>query len=117
MASKERKPNDGRTKRRPATTPQQRENQLISLATDLAEEQLENGTASAQVITHYLKLGSSRERLEQEKLEKENELLETKREMMASAKRVEELYETALNAMRSYAGQVVQEEDDEYYED
>lgn len=117
MASKQRKPNSARSSRRPATTPQQRENQLISLATDLAEEQLSDGTASAQVITHYLKLGSSRERLEQEKLEKENELLETKREMMESAKRVEELYESALNAMRSYAGQVTSDEAEDYYED
>lgn len=117
MASKRREPSQGRGNRRPATTPQQRENQLISLATDLAEEQLSNGTASAQVITHYLKLGSSREKLEQEKLAKENELLETKREMMASAKRVEELYETALNAMRSYAGQVLEDEEEYYDED
>jgi hypothetical protein len=117
MASKQRRTNTAKTNRRPATTPQQRENQLISLATDLAEEQLADGTASAQVITHYLKLGSSRERLEQEKLEKENELLETKKEMMESAKRVEELYETALNAMRSYAGQITQDEAEDYYED
>ena len=117
MASKQRRTTPAKHNRKPATTPQQRENQLISLATDLAEEQLADGTASAQVITHYLKLGSSRERLEQEKLEKENELLETKREMMASAKRVEELYETALNAMRSYAGQIVQDEAEDYYED
>ena len=101
-------------RRKPATTPEQREHHLIGLATDLAEQQLAEGTASAQVITHYLKLGSSREKLEQEKLQKENELLETKKEVMASAKRVEELYETALNAMRSYAGQVINEED---YED
>lgn len=108
------KPNHRRTSRKPAATPEQRENQLISLATDLAAAQLEEGTASAQVITHYLRLGSTREKLEQEKLVKENELLETKRELMASAKRVEELYESALNAMRAYSGAVVEEED---YED
>lgn len=101
-------------RRKPATTPEQRENYLIELATDLAETQLRDGTASAQVVTHYLKLGSSREKLEQEKLQKENDLLETKKEVMASAKRVEELYTTALNAMRSYAGQEITEED---YED
>lgn len=107
-----------RISRRPATTPDQRENQLISLATDLAAKQLASGDATAQVITHYLKLGSSRERLEQEKLGKENELLETKKEVMASAKRVEELYETALNAMRAYAGNAADNEDEyEDYED
>lgn len=102
---------------RPASTPEQRESQLISIAIDLAEKQLTEGTASAQVITHYLKLGSSREKLEQEKIARENELLETKREAMASAKRVEELYQLALDAMRSYAGNDSYGEDDEDYED
>ena len=93
-----------RRERRPATTPENRENQLVSLAVDLAERQMVEGTASAQVITHYLKLGSTRESLEQDRLKKENELLSAKVEQMASAKRVEELYEEALNAMRNYAG-------------
>jgi hypothetical protein len=115
MAARKPSQNSKRVVRRPAETPQQRENQLIALATDLAEEQLVSGTASAQVITHYLKLGSSRERLEQDKLARENELLETKRELMASAKRVEELYASALDAMRSYSGQSIEEDDD--YED
>lgn len=92
-------------RRPPATTPEGRELQMISLAVELAERQLSNGTASAQVISHYLKLGSSREKLEQERLEKENELLDVKRQAIASAQRVEELYRTALDAMRSYAGQ------------
>lgn len=95
----------GRPRRRPATTDDAREGQLVSLAIDLAEKQLSEGTASAQVITHYLKLGSTRERLEQERLSRENELLNSKVEMMASAKRVEELYAAALDAMRNYAGQ------------
>lgn len=90
----------------PALTPEARENQLIALAVDLAEKQLAEGTASAQVITHYLKLGSTRERLEKEKLKKENELLQAKREALESAKRVEELYSNALEAMRSYSGTV-----------
>lgn len=101
-------------RRRPATTPVARENQLISLAVDLAEKQMREGSASAQVISHYLKLGSSRERLEQERLEKENDLLDAKREALASAQRVEELYTTALNAMRTYAGQAPLELDDDY---
>mgnify|MGYP001031730647 CR=1 FL=1 len=90
---------------RPALTPEARENQLVSLAVDLAEEQLRSGTASSQVITHYLKLGSSRDRLEREKLEKENELLRAKTKALESGQRVEELYEQALNAMRRYSGQ------------
>lgn len=111
MAARKPSQDSKRVVRRLAETPQQRENQLIALATDLAEEQLVNGTASAQVVTHYLKLGSSRERLEQDKLARENELLETKRDLMASAKRVEELYVSALNAMRSYSGQTIEESD------
>lgn len=99
--------------RRPATSEENRENQLVSLAIDLAEKQLAEGTASSQVITHYLKLGSTRERLEQERLVRENELLNSKVEMLASAKRVEELYAEALNAMRSYAGREVDRYNDE----
>lgn len=90
---------------RPALTPEARENQLVSLAVDLAEQQLRDGTASSQVITHYLKLGSTKERLEKEKLEEENKLLRAKTESIQSQKRVEELYKEALDAMRNYAGQ------------
>jgi hypothetical protein len=105
--------NKRRANRRPATTEEHRENQMVSLAIDLAEKQLAEGTASSQVITHYLKLGSSREKLEQERLLRENELLNSKVEMMASAKRVEELYAEALNAMRAYAGQEITDYDDD----
>lgn len=90
--------------RRPAITPEARENQLISLAVDLAEKQLQEGTASSQVITHYLKLGSTKERIEKEILEKQKELITAKTEALQSAKRVEELYMNALNAMRTYSG-------------
>lgn len=106
-----------KNKIRPALTPEARENQLVSLAINLAEQQLRDGTASSQVITHYLKLGTQKERLEREKLERENELLRAKTESIASAKRVEELYENALKAMRDYSGQSnieSEEEDDEY---
>lgn len=102
-----------RKPRQPATTPEGRENQLISLAADLAERQLVDGTASSQVITHFLKLASTREKLEQERLQRENLLLSAKVDQIASGKRIEELYETALNAMRAYAGQ---EMDDDYDE-
>lgn len=101
-----------RRNRRPASTDEQRENQLVTLAIDLAEKQLSEGTASSQVITHYLKLGSTREKLEQERLARENDLLSSKVEMLASAKRVDELYAEALNAMRSYAGREIGEIED-----
>ena len=95
---------DSVRKSRPASTPEARENQLISLAVDLAEQQLRDGTASSQVISHYLKLGSTKASLEKEKLERENELLRAKTENLESAKRIEELYKDALNAMQRYSG-------------
>lgn len=92
-------------KMRPALTPEARENQLVLLAVDLAEKQLREGTASSQVITHYLKLGSTKEKLEKEKLEEENKLLRAKTENIKSMKRSEELMEEALKAFREYSGQ------------
>jgi hypothetical protein len=74
---------------------------------DLAERQIQEGTASAQVITHFLKLGSSREKLEQERLRNETLLMAAKVEAMAAQQRIEELYGEALDAMRTYAGQEV----------
>lgn len=90
---------------RPALTPEAREMQMVSLAVDLAEQQLRDGTASSQVITHYLKLGSTRERLERERLEEENKLLKAKTEQLQSQKRMEDLYANAIKAMRTYGGQ------------
>ena len=104
------KPNTKKLK--PALSPEARENQLISLAVDLAEKQLIEGTASTQVITHYLKLGTMREQLEREKLEKENELLKVKSEAIRSAQRVEELYANAIEAMRSYRSMSDEEVED-----
>lgn len=95
----------------PATTLEGRENQLIALAVDLAEKQLSEGTASAQVITHYLKLGTSKEVLEKEKLMRENELLKAKAENLQSQQKMEELYNNAIQAMRTYSG--VNYEEDE----
>ena len=99
------KANNSPKRMRPALTPEARENQLISLAVDLAEEQLRDKTASSQVITHFLKLGTTKAELEKEKLAKENELLRAKTESIESQRRIEELYAEALNAMRRYNGQ------------
>lgn len=90
---------------RPALTPEAREGQLISLAVDLAEKQLREGTASSQVITHYLKLGSTKERIEKEIMEKQKELIEAKTQNLKSVERMEELYVEALEAFRGYSGQ------------
>ena len=98
----------------PALNNEARENRMISLAMDVAEQQLQNGTASAQVITHYLKLATEKAKLEKERMLLENELTRAKTEAIKSEKRIEELYTNALKAMRSYRGEP--EEDDEFYE-
>lgn len=118
MANKKKTQSKEPTKKiRPATTPEARENQLIALAVDLAEKQLLEGTASSQVITHYLKLGTQKEKLEREILESKKELMKAQTENLQAAKRIEELYTNALNAMKHYSGQDMQEDDDDEYED
>lgn len=94
----------GSKRGRPAITPEARENQLIALAMDRAEEQLRDGTASSQLITHFLKLGTTRAELEKEKLAQENKLLEAKTENLQSMARMEELYAEAIKAMQNYSG-------------
>ena len=89
----------------PAKTPEGREKQLISLATDLAEKQLREGTASAQVITHFLKLATETTRLERIKLERENELLTAKTDAIKSDKEREQKYDEVVAALRKYSGQ------------
>lgn len=110
--SKTSQPNQIRGPMRPANNPEARENQLIALATDLAEQQLRDGTASSQVITHFLKLGSTKEQLELEKLKRENHLLEVKSDAIASAARVEELYSEAIKAFGIYHGDILPNEDE-----
>lgn len=100
--------------RKPATTPQSRENQLIAMAVDLAEKQMLEGTASAQVITHYLKLGSSREKLEQQRIEFENKLVQAKTELMEAQKSQDAMYEEVIVALRRYSGQPQATRNDDY---
>lgn len=97
----------------PPLTPEARESRLISLAMDLAEQRLMDGTASAQEITYYLRLGSQRDRLEREMLEEKNELLRAKTEAIKAAEKTEALYAEAIKAFRLYAG----DGEDEDYED
>ena len=96
---------DSSRKIRSALSPEARENQMISLAMDLAEQQLLDGTASSQLITEFVKRGSTKARIEQEILDKQKELIEAKTQSLRSAQRIEELYTNALNAMRNYSGQ------------
>lgn len=102
------------TRRPPATTPEGREQQMVSLAFDLAQQQLEEGSASAQVITHFLKFGSSQNKLEQERLRKENLLLEARVNQISASAQNSELYEQAINMMKIYTGEVPEGEIDEY---
>ena len=91
---------------RPALSDEAREKQMIAYATNLAEKQLIEGTASSQVIVHYLKLATTRERLEKEILEKQKEFLDTKTEAIKSAQKSDEIYAEALRAMKEYSGHV-----------
>ena len=97
---------------RPGLTPETREDQMVALAMNLAEKQMLEGTASSQVISHFLKIGSTEQRIRKEILSEEKELIKAKTEMLKSEKRTEELYEEAIKAMRIYAGHDVYDEED-----
>ena len=97
---------------RPGLTPESRENQLISLAVDLAEKQLREGTASSQVITHYLKLGTTIAKLEKEKMLAEIELQKAKAKNLDREDESRELYLNAIKAMRKYSGHGESDEDE-----
>lgn len=99
--------------RKPPSTVEGRENEMIRLAEKLAEKQLREGKASAQVITHYLKLGSTREQLERERLKHENELLRAKTSAIESQAGLEELLTKAMKAMTAYSGEDLSEDDEE----
>lgn len=103
-------------KRPPARTPEEEENYMISIAVDAAEDLILSRKASSQLLTHYLKLATMKERLEKEKLEKEIELLRAKTSAIKSAKHTEELYQKAMEAMVIYSGASDDESEEEYYE-
>ena len=104
MVSARDKSSTPRPRRPPATTPEARENQLIAAALDLVEKQIEDGTVSATVLSQYVKYASTRERHEQEKLQRENDLLRAKAEQIEAQQRSEEMFEKAIAAMKSYQG-------------
>lgn len=91
-------------KLRPALNPDARESQMIALAMDLVEQRLRDGTASSQETTHFLKLASPKNKLEQERLKLENKHLEAKTKALADAEEIKVLYEDAIKAMRRYSG-------------
>ena len=102
---------------RPALTPEARENQLISLAIDLVEQRLIDGTASAQETTHFLKLASKKAKLEAERAELENELIKAKTQSLRDQADIKTLYNDAISAMRRYSGHGEDEENEDEYDD
>ena len=105
---------DSRVRTRPAISPDIKENELVSLAIDLVEQRLRDGTASAQETCHFLKIATSKARIEKEILEQQKELISAKTEALKSAKRVEALYADAIKAFRNYNGQGDENEYDDY---
>lgn len=105
--------NSNKKPMRPALNPEARENQLISLAIDLVEQRLLDGTASAQETTHFLKLASRKAKLEVERAELENKLIEAKTQMINDQADMKKLYKDAIAAMRQYSGNVSESEEDD----
>lgn len=105
---------DSSAPERKAITPEGREDQLIARAVDLAEQKLIDGTASNQMICYFLKLGSTKEKLEKDILSEQKKLVVAKTEALQSQKKLDELYSDAIKAMRTYSGSGGEEEDEEY---
>lgn len=100
----------------PATTLEGREEQLIAAAMDLVERRIHEGTASAQETVHFLKLGSVRNQLEQDKLRSENEVLKTRVKEAESRQGSEAMLARALAAFRGYSGQDPIETEEDLYD-
>lgn len=113
MATPRKTTGTDRRERPKARTPEERENQLVSLAFDVAEKQMLEGTVSATVMVHWLKLGTARSKLEEEKLRKENILLEARANDLGSSKEAEARYAEAVRAIRSYQGMEPEEDDED----
>lgn len=101
---------------RPARTEKGKENQLINLAMKLAEKKLRDGTASSQIITHFLHLATAKAELEAEKLRTDVALSNAKIHKIESDEDIRELYESAINAIKGYQGEF-NDEDEEYYDE
>lgn len=113
MAKVNDKPSASSRKIRPALNPDAREQQLISLAIDLVEKRLIEGTASSQETTHFLKLATSKARIEKEMMEKQMELMDAKTKQIRSEENREALFKQAIEAMRKYQGRGGEVDDEE----
>lgn len=105
-------PEGGKKRSRPATTPEDREDEMVSLAYDVAEEQMRMGNASSQVLTHFLKAGSTREMIEKVRLEGDVKLAQAKIEAMEAATKMDALYAEAIRAMSIYQGREPEPDDE-----
>lgn len=110
-------PNPNSKPMRPALTPEARENQLISLAVDLVEQRLRDGTASAQETTHYLKLASRKAKLENERAEAELELMRAKAKAIYDQADLKTLYKDAIEAMKRYSGHSGRYDEEDNYDE
>lgn len=104
------------SRERPATSPEAREDQIIALAMDEAEKRIRNGTASNQLLCEFIRMGSTKHKLEKEKLANEVKLVEAKTGSIEAAKKVDEMYAEAIDAMRLYSGHVSDDEEEDYDE-
>jgi hypothetical protein len=91
-------------------SPEADENQLISLSIDAAKKMLVEGTAPTSIVLHYLKLATTRERMEREMMATQKELMEAKKQALESQAKVEQLYADAMKAMQRYSGYGDQDE-------
>jgi len=89
-------------KRAPATSPEQRNNQLISMSFDAAEEMISSGKATSQLLVHFLKQGTARDELEKSKLELESQLLRARTDSIAASEDLRQLHMDAIAAMTEY---------------
>lgn len=106
--------NGTRRRQTPARTPEARENQLIGLAMELVEQQLRDGSVTSQVLTHFLRLATVKEKLQNEKLRSDLKVAEAKIKQIESQEDIKEMYSQALAAMKSYSGAAFEEEIDDY---
>lgn len=90
--------------RAPARTPEQRNNQLIAMSFDAAEEMIRSGKATSQLLTHFLKQGTARDELEKTKLELEGQLLRARTDSLEAGEDIRALYEKAIEVMTEYKG-------------
>ena len=88
----------------PSRSLEESEQRCIADATRLAEQKLADGTASSQIIMHYLKQGTEKTRLEIEKIKYETELVKAKTEAVKSQQRSEELFAEVVSALKEYSG-------------